>query len=370
MYDLKSLLEELSINSAYVKCRLDDNDINIIKKYFKNPKAYEIKGLNDVIADIYNINKKMLAYNKPNEIGIHNLRGFIFNGKMKSHELENNDYELNKLENHYFFNSRSCNSMSLRSTGLSIPLAIYYYELKETSGILDLNDNSEGLPLDIYNFPTFNAVSAGGGGNHRMQGIALAYDLLKNCTLRAEIITVHNLENNDENFTEKAVDLIKKWELEEDLILNIQNGIYSFSKNKKCIKIELNEHPLNIEPIYSIMNNLSSWYDFLDKYNIDNIWIKSYKCEFIVHIGTKVIRTSQKGLEKIIMLPSFVKRMDKYYKNKSLFDLFKLMNKNRDYLNNAEEPRYILQAIDSDLFRNFSTLFWDRFFKEVRAKLY
>lgn len=66
--------------------------------------------------------------------------------------------------------------MSSRTTGLFIPLAVYYYTLKEKFGILDLNDNSENLPIELYEFPTFKAISAGNGGNHRMFGVAIAYE--------------------------------------------------------------------------------------------------------------------------------------------------------------------------------------------------
>lgn len=372
MSELKFFLATLNIHKDYVDLRSNRNDFEIIKKYFNKSKEYEVKGLNAVIAKHHGINPNLLAFNDYTK-GIHDLNSFLYNGTNVKKKSKSNDIPIQELENHYFFNSRICNSMSSRTTGLFIPLAIYCYRLKEKSGILDLNDNSENLPIELYEFPTFKAISAGYCGNHRVLGVAIAYELLKKCILRAEYININKIENNNDKATRKIILLIKELELNKGLELDIKNNVYELCKNDKIIKLTLNEHIINIDAIFFIIKNQKLWFSFMKKYNINYIGInQENKNLFSININNNktIHNLSIESINKFSRLPYFISKMDKYYKRKTTIELLKIMLKDRKIIyNNFENKRYILHYLDSKFFRNYNIMFWNNLLSKINLKL-
>ena len=370
MNKLKLLLEELNIDNANVQSRNNSNDIKIIKKYFSHGKNYEEKGLNAIISKHYNIDVNLSSASISSNKSIRCLTSFLFNGVLKEiNNVEEKKLELIKLKNYYFFNSRTHPLMTKKNKGIILPFAVLFFELKGKKGILDL-DCSGKIPIEIYEFPQFNAISAGKDGNHRLKGISLGYELFKNCTLETRNITRYKLTNNDNNFTKKVVSLLKIWDLKIDLCFNIIGNKYEFSRYNQKIVIECKSHPLANSSIFKILENLTSWFTFMNSYNIEYISVSQYnQNEFNLRIKNESLKICKKSLIKFANLPFFVAKMNKYYRTLNVINLFKIMIKRKKYLRgNKNKPRYILKYLNSYLIRDFSVFFWKNILNNLKMK--
>ena len=369
MNKLKLLIEELNIDSIFIKSKMNNN-IKIIKKYFDNGKTYEDQGLNSIICKHYNIDTSILSTSTNPTRGIDCLKSFLFNGVLKKIDVqENYQLELTKLKDYYFFNSRKSDSISPENTGILLPFAVSFYEFKGKKGIFN-EDNLGEIPIETYEFPSFKAISSTSSGNHRMMGISLGYALFSKCILEVKSITRYKLINNDNNFTKKAVALLKSWNSKIDLFFKIEGNKFEFTRYNQKITVELQGHPLANKSIFKILKNLTSWFSFMNAYNISFIKLSEYcKNKFNLNIKNESFSICEKSLVKFANLPFFVDKMNKYYRTQNSINLFKMMIRKKKALRkNKNAPRYILHYLDSYLIRNFTVLFWRKILSNLKMK--